>query len=86
MTLGGSIFLIALDAILAFAVDFEISGLQINVIGYILMLAGVVGLILSLFMRSNRRRVVEESPRRVVEEPPRRRVVEERDPDVRREI
>jgi len=80
MTLGGSIFLIALGAILAFAVDFEISGLQINVIGYILMVAGVVGLILSLFMRSNRRRSV------VVEEPARRRVVEERDPDLRREI
>lgn len=49
-------------------------------IGYILMVAGVVGLILSLFMRSNRRRSV------VVEEPARRRVVEERDPDLRREI
>ena len=77
MTLGGSIFLIALGAILAFAVEFQIAGLEINVIGIILMIAGVVGLILSLFMRTNRRTTVEEPTRR-------RTVVEDR--DTRREI
>lgn len=79
MTLGASIFLIALGAILAFAVEFQISGLEINVIGYILMIAGVIGLILALFMRSNRRTAADEPTRR-------RTVVEDRDPDARREI
>jgi hypothetical protein len=76
MTLGGSIFLIALGAILAFAVDFQISGLEINVIGYILMIAGVIGLILSLFFRAQ---ATSGTTRR-------RTTVEERDPDVRRDF
>ena len=37
MGIGVSIFLLALGAILAFAVDFEASGLDINTVGVILM-------------------------------------------------
>jgi hypothetical protein len=58
MGIGASIFLLALGAILAFAVEADISGLDIGVIGWILMLAGLVGLIITLAFWSNRRRTV----------------------------
>ena len=44
MGIGVSIFLLALGAILAFAVDFEASGLDINTVGVILMVVGAIGL------------------------------------------
>lgn len=47
MTIGGSIALIVIGAILAFAVEYELAGINIDVIGYILMIGGVIGLILS---------------------------------------
>ena len=53
MGIGASIFLIAVGAILAFAVNAEISGLDIEVVGWILMIVGGLGLLLSLiFWRS----------------------------------
>jgi hypothetical protein len=48
MGVGVSLFLIAIGAVLAFAVTAEISGLDIEVVGWILMAVGGVGLILSL--------------------------------------
>lgn len=48
MTIGGSIALIVLGAILAFAVEFSLAGLNINMIGFILMLGGLIGLVLGL--------------------------------------
>jgi hypothetical protein len=45
-----SIFLIAIGAILAFAVDATTSGLNLHTVGWILMAAGLVGLVLSLIM------------------------------------
>ena len=50
MGIGTSIFLIALGAILAFAVNADISGLELSTIGFILMICGALGLIVSLFM------------------------------------
>ena len=44
MGIGGSIFLIAVGAILAFAVHVSVGWLSLNVVGYVLMLAGLVGL------------------------------------------
>ena len=62
MGIGGSIFLLALGAILAFAVNAQVSGIDINVVGYVLMLAGLVGLIVTIwFWNSRRRTVVQES-------------------------
>jgi hypothetical protein len=49
MTVGGSIFIIAVGAILYYAVDFDVSGVDINTVGVILMIAGAVALVLSLF-------------------------------------
>jgi hypothetical protein len=68
MGIGGSIFLIALGAILAFAVNAHISGVDINVVGYVLMLAGLVGLLITLWYWNSRRRstVVSQSQSRPV--------------------
>ena len=49
MGIGVSVFLLALGAILAFAVNFEASGLDINAVGVILMIVGAVGLAVSAF-------------------------------------
>jgi hypothetical protein len=63
MGLGVSIFLIALGAILAFAVNYSVSGLDISTIGFILMIVGVIGLVASLilFAPRGRRTIVEDS-------------------------
>jgi hypothetical protein len=55
MTVGGSLFLIAVGAILAFAVTANVAGVDINTVGWILMIVGVVGLVLGLFMMSRAR-------------------------------
>jgi hypothetical protein len=49
MTIGAGIFLIAVGAILKFATNFHVSGLSIDTIGVILMVAGLVGLLIGLF-------------------------------------
>jgi len=46
MSIGVSLFLIAVGAILAFAVDAELAGIDIEVVGWILMGIGVLGLAL----------------------------------------
>lgn len=48
MGTGFSIFLIALGAILAFAVDVTVTGLDLDAVGVILMIAGAVGVVVSL--------------------------------------
>jgi beta-lactamase regulating signal transducer with metallopeptidase domain len=56
MTIGGSIFLVAVGAILRYAVTDSISGVDLATIGLILMIAGIVGLVISLFMFASARR------------------------------
>ena len=56
MGIGTSLFLIAAGAILYFAVNASISGLEIATIGLILMIVGVIGLVISLFFLSSHRR------------------------------
>ena len=53
MGIGVSIFLIALGAILAFAVTAEISGLDVEVVGWILLAVGLLGLVLSMIFWSS---------------------------------
>ena len=48
MGLGVSILLIAAGAILAFAVHTQVSGLDINTVGAILMIVGIIGMAFSL--------------------------------------
>jgi hypothetical protein len=59
MKIGSSIFLIAVGAILSFAVADNLQGVDLTMIGYILMGAGVLALILSLLM--NRPRPINRS-------------------------
>jgi hypothetical protein len=54
--IGTSLFLIAVGAILYFAVNASISGLSIATIGLILMIVGIIGLAISLFLISSARR------------------------------
>jgi hypothetical protein len=49
MGIGVGIFLIVVGAILTFAVDATVAGLNLDVVGWILMLAGAAGLILFLY-------------------------------------
>ncbi len=63
MELGTSLFLIAVGAILTFAINATVSGIDIATVGIILMIVGVVGLLISLLYWGLRRRaVVTERP------------------------
>ena len=53
MGIGGSLFLVAIGAILAFAVEVETEGFNLNTIGIILMIVGVVGILLSMMFWSS---------------------------------
>ena len=65
MTIGGSLFLIALGAILRFAVNDSIKDVDLSTVGLILMIVGVVGLLLGLFVaRRDRAVVVDDRPPR----------------------
>jgi hypothetical protein len=66
MATGTSIFLIALGAILTFAVDVSVSGLDLATVGVILMIAGVIGVIVSLIWID--RATAPRTDRTVVEE------------------
>jgi hypothetical protein len=56
MTIGSSIFLIAVGAILRYAVTASVSGIDLQVVGLILIVAGVIGLVIGLFMMTAGRR------------------------------
>ena len=66
MGIGVSIFLIATGAILRYAVDFEITGIEIHTVGLILMIAGIIGLVIALavMFMGNDRRSPDEYPTR----------------------
>jgi hypothetical protein len=70
MGIGISVFLIALGAVLSFAVNLTVSGLDLDTIGVILMVVGAIGLVASLIIWggwSRPRPMVEDG---YVEEPP----------------
>ena len=53
MGLGVSILLIAAGAILAFAVNTTVSGVDIQTIGWILLIVGIIGAVLSMIFWSS---------------------------------
>lgn len=53
MGIGVSLFLIAVGAILAWAVEVSASGIDINMVGIILMVVGGIGLLMSLLFWSS---------------------------------
>ena len=64
MGLGVSIFLIAVGAILTWAVNASVSGLELTTVGVILMIVGIVGLLLSMIFWSSWGGFAGESRRR----------------------
>jgi hypothetical protein len=56
MTIGTSIFLIAVGAILKYAVTATVAGIDIQTVGVILMVAGALGLVIGLFLVATDRR------------------------------
>ena len=58
MGIGASILLIALGAIFAFALNVEVGFLDLDVVGWVMMLAGVAGLIFTTLIWGPRRRRV----------------------------
>ncbi|GHJ13056.1 MULTISPECIES: DUF6458 family protein [unclassified Micromonospora] len=73
MGIGTSIFLIAVGAILTFALNANVGGVDLDVVGWILMAAGVLGLIMTTLVWGRRRQVVT-----TVDQPVEYRRVEER--------
>ena len=53
MGMGTSIFLIAIGAILAFAVKVETEGVNLNTVGMILLIVGGMGAVLSMIFWSS---------------------------------
>ncbi|MEU9439962.1 hypothetical protein AB0D42_03315 [Streptomyces sp. NPDC048304] len=70
MGLGGCIILIAVGAILTFATDWHMHGVNVTVVGVILMAVGLIGV--ATFSGIARRRRVVMPPTPVVEEEPHR--------------
>jgi hypothetical protein len=73
MGLGVGLFLAAIGAVLAFAVSDTVSGVNIHAIGWILLIVGIVGIVLSMifwsswagpgyFSRTRRTTYVDEGP------------------------
>lgn len=56
MKIGLSLFLIAVGAILKFAVTKHINGVDLATIGIVLMIVGAIGLVISLILLTTRRR------------------------------
>ena len=56
MRIGGSLFLIAVGAILKWAVTDHVKNVDLSTVGVILMIVGAVGLVLSLIYSAMRRR------------------------------
>ena len=83
MSIGGGIAILILGAILTFALTGSVRGVDLNIVGVILMLGGALGLLLPLLIRAragNGRRsngltarsqqdVIDEQPRTLVKPP-----------------
>ena len=61
MGIGAGVFLIAVGAILTFALDVSVSGIDLKVVGVILMLAGLIGIAVDLAVFAPRRRSVRDT-------------------------
>jgi hypothetical protein len=55
MGIGVGIFLIAVGAILTWAVNWHLAGVDLHIVGWVLMLAGLLGIILFFTFWNNRR-------------------------------
>jgi hypothetical protein len=83
MSIGGGIAIVVVGAILTFALTGSVRGIDLHIVGVILMLGGALGLLVPLLIRARaggRRRpngltarsqqdVIDEGPRTLVEPP-----------------
>jgi hypothetical protein len=70
MGIGTSILLIAVGAILRYAVTVTVSGIELQTVGLILMIVGIIGLVISLAVLF----MANEDPRRRTDDYPTRRL------------
>ena len=76
MGIGASVFLLAAGAIITFALDVRVGWLDLDVVGWVLMACGLIGLIFTLSIVNRRRRTVSTTTaapttgQRVVEDAP----------------
>ncbi|MET7438188.1 DUF6458 family protein [Streptomyces sp. NPDC004082] len=71
MGLGGCIILIAVGAILTFATDWDMEGVNLDLVGIIFMIAGLIGVATFSSIAKRRRTVVQPTTPVVTEERPR---------------
>jgi Domain of unknown function (DUF6458) len=69
MGIGVAVLLIAVGAILTFAVHATLTGISIATVGVILMVAGVIGLVVTLTIFAPRRRMTTVSEERTTADP-----------------
>ena len=84
MGIGASIFMLALGAIITFAFNIRVGWLDLDIVGWVLMGAGALGLIMSLTIFNRRRTTVVQQPTTISRPTTTERVVEERPPYGRR--
>ena len=65
MQIGGSLFLLAIGAILAFAVRDSIEAVDLTMVGYILIAVGAIGLVSSCSRSARSSRSPSETPSRL---------------------
>jgi hypothetical protein len=78
--IGAGLFVIALGAILKYAITADLSWIRLDVVGVVLMAAGAAALLLALVVYNNRRHGTVLTQRRIWEEPgePEDEIIEER--------
>jgi len=80
MGIGASIFMLAVGAIITFAFNIRVGFLDLDIVGWVLMGAGALGLIMALTIFNRRRTTVVEQPTTIARPTTTERVVEERAP------
>ncbi|HEX6338116.1 MAG TPA: DUF6458 family protein [Jiangellaceae bacterium] len=70
MGIGVGVFLLAVGAILAFAIEFDVAGVSIDVMGWILMIAGALAILLELLVFAPRRRTGRTVTERTYDDEP----------------
>ncbi|MER5683201.1 DUF6458 family protein [Streptomyces sp. NPDC002205] len=68
MGLGGFIILIAVGAILTFATDWQMDTVNVDLVGWIMMIVGIIGVIVYASIARRRRTVVPPSTTVVAED------------------
>ncbi|MFJ8823926.1 DUF6458 family protein [Streptomyces sp. NPDC102467] len=74
MSLGGCIILVAVGAILSFATDWHMKGVNLDLVGWILMIVGLIGVFVFRSVGRRRSMVVPPAQTTVVEDDRNRRI------------